>query len=139
MPRVQFSADGISSDYELSFNPVQVDLPSGQPSTAKVSKTPLEGESITFEPYLDTRRHKLIWRRVPYDGGNIATILNAQWASLLTYVDTHFYIHLQDIGTPAGVFDDWVYVKGISLDKTLDSGGRFIYSEVVFMFELAEE
>ena len=138
MTRIQFSTNGSAVAYTLVLNPVDVDLPSAQPANAIESQDVIDGESITFEPYIDTRRHKLIWENIPAENYTIATTFNNQLTALANYVDTNCYIRMNEVGTAYGAFTSWTYIKGIEINKYLRRGGPLVYSRVEYVFELAE-
>lgn len=138
MTRIQFSTAGVVVNYTLILNPVAVVLPSSESSGIKHSQEVLEGEPILFTEYFDSRRHALIWQRIPAEGTTLATNFAAQLTTLEGYVGSKRYIRMNEIGDALGVFDSWTYIKVLSVDKTLSPGGRLIYDRVEFIFELAD-
>lgn len=138
--RIQFadSSDGQTNYYELTLNPVQVDIPLTNKSLFKKSVETIDGESIVFEPAFDSRRCKLIWKNIPYNytiGGNN---IQDQIDTLESYVDKYKYINFGDIAPALGVFVNWTKVKILSLDKSLRDDGGLWYETIVLVFELAE-
>jgi len=137
MQRVKFADDNTGSTnlYTVTLNPTTLSVPQAMKSELKNSVQTVDGESIVFEPYFDARRCQLIWQNIPTD----FTGFSAQIQELDSYVGNSKYIDLGDIGDVLYVFDDWTYIKVVSLDKELKEGGRLVYSKVVLVFELAEE
>ena len=140
MTRMELSEDGITAIYTFILNPIDVDWPTAQQSTNIKSDDVFEGESITFTPYFDTRRHKLIWQGVRADSTTTFGIAFAgQLAVLESYIGSKVYFRANEVGTAFGAFATWTYIKVISVDKTPRAGQGLTYSLVEFVFELAEE
>lgn len=140
--RIQFSdSSSGSSPYTLTINPVDVVIPHAWLEGIQHSKKPVDGASIIFEEYFDTRRGKLIWSRIPADSSTLGSNFSTQLSILEGYVGSEKYMHLKDISIPLGVFDSWdssAKIKVIAVNKSLVPGGSLRYDKVEFVFEKAE-
>jgi len=146
MTRISFNTSASHTNEDLLvLNPVDVSLPfvDGVDENS-TSHEVIDGESIVFEKYFDSRRCKLIWENVPSDlslsGQNVMTY---QFDGMLaTYVGSNVYMNLGDIGDAIGgdySSSNWIYIKGISLNKKIRKGRSIHFSKIEFVFELAEE
>jgi hypothetical protein len=137
--RIIFYSDvGGSNPYELPYNPVQIDCPQARLSGAAKSKETTDGESITFYPYLDTRRGSLTWRGYPKDDSTLGVAFHTMVGVLRGYAGGYRYMNFQDIAQAYDFFESNTKVKIISVDASLRSGGSQKYDPVVLVFELAE-
>ena len=149
MDRIQFaSTAGGANVYELSINPVRVDAAEILKSVIVRSDPTVDGEAITFTPYFDSRRSKLIWRRMPADDSTVGTIFDTQVGELETMVfpgsasqcdgDGYTYMRFQDIADAFGIYTTYTKIKIISVDKVLSPGGKLVYDTVEVVWEKAE-
>jgi len=143
MPRISFSSDNVGSGdlYELSYNPVEIDAPTARLSDVANSVETVDGESITFYPYHDSRRGAMRWRGYRSDTSVTGVAFEAQVAALKLYVGTYVYMSFMDIADAFGVYpsDQWQKIKVISVNTSLRSGGSTIYDPVELIWEDVEE
>jgi len=144
MAKIQFADDnvGSSNNYELTYNPVEIDAPTGRASEVANSVETVDGETITFYPYLDTRRGAMRWRGYRSDTSVTGVAFEAQVVELEGYVGTYKYMWFGDLATASGVYLDtpgWTRIKVISVNKSLRSGGSIIYDPVELIWEDVEE
>lgn len=141
MPKIMFNSSASDSGaYELTYNPVEIDAPQARASEIANSVDSMDGESITFNPYFDTRRGSMTWRGYP---GDTSTTLGAAFETQLTtlegYVgDDPFYMHFKDLGDKFGVYATWTAIKIIAVNKTIRSGAGTTYDPVTLVWENAE-
>jgi len=143
MPKISFADDNVGSGglYELSYNPVEIDAPTSRLSDVANSVETVDGESITFYPYHDSRRGAMRWRGYRSDESVTGLAFEAQVAALKLYVGTYKYMSFMDIADAFGVYpsDQWQKIKVISVNTSLRSGGSTIYDPVEFVWEDVEE
>jgi len=136
MAKIKFADDvGGSGEYEVTYNPVEVIVPQSMDEQIKKTVNTIDGEGITFTPYHDSRRGKLIWRGFPGDHTNFIT----QLSEIVTYVDGYKYIKFDaDLATALGVYATYTKVKIIAVNKKIRPGGAIIYDSVEIVWEEAE-
>ena len=144
MPKIQFADDnvGASNNYELTYNPVEIDAPTGRRGEVAESVETVDGESITFYPYLDTRRGSMRWRGYRSDASVTGIAFEAQIVELESYIGSYKYMWFADLTTAFGVYSDtpgWTKIKVISVNKSVRSGGSIIYDPVELIWEDVEE
>lgn len=139
MTRITFYSDvGGSNPYELPYNPVEINVPTARKSEIAKSKETVDGESITFYPYLDSRRGSLTWRGYPKDDSALGTAFHTMVGILRGYAGGYRYMNFQDIAAAYDFFETNTKVKIISIDASLRNGSAQKYDPVVLVFELAE-
>jgi hypothetical protein len=141
MPKIRLANDsGGGGSYEFTYNPSEIDIPQANLGNVAVSVDTIDGESVTFYPYLDTRRGVMRWRGYPAaDGSTISTNFNTMLNTYLrTYVGGYKYIHFGDISAAYDVYETWTKVKIIAVNVSLRSGGSQIYDPVELVWENAE-
>ena len=139
LSRVRFATDDMGSDeYVLILNPTDINIPQAMNNEIKKAEPIIDGETIIFEPYLDTRRGSLMWENIPTDLSINGTAFQNQIDELDSYVGTYKYMDLGTVGDTLGVFGGYTYVKIIAQDKKFLRGGRLVWSKIELFFELAE-
>jgi len=143
MPRISFSTDNVGAviDYELSYNPIEIDAPTARPSDVAKSVETVDGEAITFNPYFDSRRGSMRWKGYRSDTSVTGLAFEAQIVALRLYVGTTIYMSFMDIADAFGVYpsDQWQKIKVIAVNVSLRSGSSTIYDPVEFVWEDVEE
>jgi len=140
MTRVKFAdSDSGSGEYTVVINPTDIKIPWAVNSEIKKSNPVIDGESILFEPYFDTRRGQLIWENIPTDFSYGGSTIQSQISELDDYIGSYKYIDLGDIGSALDVMNGYTKVKIIAQDKILARSGKLIYSKIILHFELAED
>ena len=132
------NASGTSPD-EFTYNPSEIDAPQARLSGAANSVETIDGESITFYPYLDSRRGSMRWRGYPADGTTtLSSNFNTQISMMQGYIGTDCWMHFQDISADLNIYTAWTKVKIIAVNVTLRSGGGRTYDPVELVWENAE-
>ena len=142
MARISFSLDGVGvADYVLPYNPVALEVPQARLDGNSTSVQTIDGESITFYGYHDSRRGKMTWRGYPSDSSALGTAFAAMLTELAAYVGNYRWMHFGDIGDAYGIYLDtsWKKIKIISLNRSLRSGGGTTFDPVELIWEDAEE
>ena len=146
MPKISFANDNVGATglYELTYNPVEIDAPTARKSDVVNSVDTVDGESITFYPYFDSRRGSMRWRGYRSDAsvtGVAFELMINDATGLGSYVGQYKYMSFQDLYTAFGVYpnDQWQRIKIISLNKSVRPGGSIIYDPVELIWEDVEE
>ena len=139
MAKITFYSDvGGSNPYELPYNPVEIDCPQARLSGAAKSKETVDGESITFYPYLDSRRGSMRWRGYRKDTTTLGIAFFTMVGVLRGYAGGYRYMNFQDIAAAYDVYETHTKVKIISVNATLRSGSGQTYDPVELIWEDAE-
>jgi len=139
MPKISLADNsGGTSPDEFTYNPVEIDCPQARISGSTKSVETVDGESITFYPYFDSRRGAMRWRGYPKDASTLGVAFQAQIDLLRTYIGTDTWMHFQDISGAYDQYESWIKVKIISINTTLRTGGSQIYDPVELIWENAE-
>lgn len=142
MARISFSLDGVgAADYVLPYNPIELYVPQAQLDGNSNSVQTIDGETITFYGYHDSRRGKMTWRGYPSDTTSLGTAFAAMLTELSGYVGNYRWMHFGDIGSAYGIYLDtgWSKIKVISLNRSLRSSGGTRFDAVELIWEDAEE
>ena len=139
MVRIRLS-DASDGDpcYEFAYNPVEIYCPTAMLGEIANSVETMDGESVTFYPYHDSRRGKLVWRGYPADTSVLGVAFGTMITTLNGYVGNYKYMNFGDIASAYNVYTGWTKVKIIAIDKALRSGGGTIYDLVEMIWEDAE-
>ena len=139
MPKISLSNDASGTPLsEFTYNPVEIDCPQARLSDVAKSKETVDGESITFYPYFDSRRGSMRWRGYPKDTSALGIAFNAQIIMMRGFVGIDTWMHFQDIAGAYDQYETWTKVKIISVNTTLRSGGGQVYDPVEIVWENAE-
>jgi len=143
MPKIQFADDNVGStnNYELTYNPVEIDAPTARAGEIANSVETVDGESITFTPYHDSRRGYMRWKGYRSDTSTTGVAFEAMITELEGYVGSYKYMSFQDLYTAFGVYPtaQWQKIKVIAVNKSVRSGGSIIYDPVELVWEDVEE
>jgi len=143
MPKISFADDNVGATglYELTYNPIEIDAPTARLSDVANSVETVDGESITFYPYHDSRRGSMRWRGYRSDTSVVGVAFEAQITALKLYVGTYKYMAFGDIADAFGVYpnDQWQRIKVVSINTSLRGSGSTIYDPVEFVWEDVEE
>jgi len=143
MPKISFADDNVGSGglYELTYNPIEIDAPTARRSDVANSVETVDGETITFYPYLDTRRGSMRWRGYLSGASAVSVAFEAQVVILEGYVGSYKWMSFQDLYTAFGVYPNaqWQKIKVISVNKSVRSGGSIQYDPVELVWEDVEE
>jgi hypothetical protein len=145
MAKIQFADDnvGSSNNYELTYNPVEIDAPTARAGEIANSVETVDGESITFTPYHDSRRGYMRWRGYRSDTSATGVAFEDMIEELEGYVGGYKYMYFGDLTTAFGVYPDvpdgWQKIKVIAVNKSVRSGGSIIYDPVELVWEDVEE
>jgi len=139
MPKIRLADNsGGTTPDEFTYNPVEIDCPQARISGSTKSKETVDGESITFYPYFDSRRGSMKWRGYPKDTSTLGVAFQAQIDLMRTYIGTDTWMHFGDIAASYDQYESWIKVKIISINTTLRTGGGQTYDPCEMIWENAE-
>jgi len=135
MARIKFANDGEGTgEYELTYNPVELDAPQANDEGLKNSIPTLDGESVTFTKYFDNRRGRMIWRGFPSDHA----AFSAQLSVIEAYEGNVKYLKMEDVGVALSIYETYTKIKVIAVNRVIRSGAGLTYEIIELVWENAE-